>query len=146
MSFMEPEIYFCFHKIPPLIPILNPVHTFLPYFLRSSLILCTNQHLGLPSFLFASGFLTKILYVFFISPIRATCSFHRILLYLITLIIFGKVYTLWSSSLYSLLQLPTSFSLVGSNILLTTLFLNNPQSLLLSSCEKQSFTSIQNNR
>jgi len=39
--------------------------------------------------IFPSGFLTKILYVLFISSIRATCHAHLILLDLITLIIFA---------------------------------------------------------
>jgi hypothetical protein len=43
---------------------------------------------------------------------------------LITLIIFGEVYRLQSSSLCSLLRLPASSFLLGPNILLSTLFSN----------------------
>jgi hypothetical protein len=45
----------------------------------------------------------------FLSPIRATCPSHAILLDVITQIIFGKEYRSWSSSVCSLLHSPLSF-------------------------------------
>jgi len=53
------------------------------------LILSSHLRLGHPSGLFPSGFTTKILYAFLISPIRVTCPTHVIPLGLITLIIFA---------------------------------------------------------
>jgi hypothetical protein len=53
------------------------------------------------------------LYTFLISSMRAICLSHSILLYFITLTIFGEVCNRWSSSLYGLLQLPAISSLLG---------------------------------
>ena len=50
----------------------------------SILILSSNLCLGLPSYLFPTGFPTKTLYTSLLSPIRATCPTHLILLALIT--------------------------------------------------------------
>jgi hypothetical protein len=58
------------------------------------------------------------------SPMRATCPAHLILLALITLTILGEEYKPCSSSLLSFLQPPVTSSLLGPNILLSTLFSN----------------------
>jgi hypothetical protein len=86
-------------------------------------MLSSHLHLGLPSGLFSSGFLTKILHAFLFSPC-ATCPAHHNLLDLIILIIFGKAYTLRSSSICYFLQPPITSSLFSPNILLGILFLN----------------------
>jgi len=124
---MEPEFHYRVHKIPPLVHILrqmNPVHTFPTHFpnMHSNIIfhLCP----GLPNGLFLSGFPTKILYTFLISPMRATHLAPHILLDFITLIIYNERYNLWRSSLCSLLQPPITSSLLGRNILISTLFSN----------------------
>ena len=49
---------------------------------------------------------------------------HLSLLNLITRMIFGEEYRVWSSSLCSLLHSPVTLSLSGPNILLSTLFLS----------------------
>jgi hypothetical protein len=62
--------------------------------LRFVLILSCHIGLGLPSGLSLSGFPTKILYALLLSPVRATCFVHLILLNLIILIILGEEYKL----------------------------------------------------
>jgi len=91
---------------------------------RSILILSSHLCLGLPSSLFPSGFPTKFLYTSLLSPIRATCSAHLILLNFITRIILGEEYRTLSSSSCSFLHSPFTSSLLDPNILLNTLFSN----------------------
>jgi hypothetical protein len=52
--------------------------------------LFSDIRLGLPSYIFPSGFPTKILYVFLISPVRSTCLAHFVLIDSIVLIVFGE--------------------------------------------------------
>ena len=87
---------------------------------RSILILSTQIRLGLPSGLFPSGFPTKTLYTPLSSPI---CPAHLILLDFITHTILGEEYKSFSSSLCNLLHSPVTLSLLGLNILLTTMSL-----------------------
>ena len=112
----------------------------LPTSWSSILILSSHLHLSLPSGLFPTGFLTKTLYTPFLSPMNATCHSHLILLYFITRIIFGEVYSSLSFSLCSFLHsLVTSFFL--GPIFSSTPYPQTPS----AKCERPSFTPIHNN-
>jgi len=72
----------------------------------SILILFSHTNLGPPSGHFLSGLPTKTTYASHLSPIRAICPTHLFILDIITRIIFGEEYRVWSSSLCSLLDSP----------------------------------------
>jgi hypothetical protein len=102
-----------------------------------SIQMSSHLRLGLRHGLFLSGFATKILYTFIICTVCAACHNHLILLNLIALIIFGKACKLWSS-LCSLLQPPSTSSLLGPNILLTPCS-QTPSICVLSSVRETKF-------
>jgi hypothetical protein len=85
--------------------------------------LSSHAHLCFTSSLFSSGFPINILYVLLISHMHATCPTNLILLNFITHIL-DEEYKLWSSLLHNILQPPDTSSLIGPNILLSTLFPN----------------------
>ena len=91
---------------------------------KSILILFSHLRLGLPSGLFPSDFPAKPLYMLLHSPTRAACPAHPILLDLITRTILGEQHRSLSSSLCSFLHSPVTSSLLGTNILPSTLFSN----------------------
>ena len=96
-----------------------------PYhFLSIHLNISCHLRLGLPSGLFPSGFPTKILHSNFLFPIRATCPANFVLFDLITRTILVEQYRSLNSSLFSFLHSPVASSLLGPNILLSTLFSN----------------------
>ena len=104
----NPKVYYRIHKSQPPVSILSqidPIHASFPQPTspRSILMLSCHLRLRLPSGLLPSGFPTKTLYAHLLSPFRATCAAYLSLLDLIT---------------------PVTLSLLGPNILLSTLFSN----------------------
>jgi len=122
----------------------NPVHKPHPTSWKSILILSSHLRLVLPSGLFPSGFLTKILYTPHLSPIPATCPSHFILLDFITRTILGEEYRSLRSSLCSFLHSPVTSSLWRPNILLNTLF-SHLQPAFLPHWQRPSVAPIENN-
>jgi hypothetical protein len=102
---------------------MNPIQNVPFYFpkIHSNIIFPSTPRSS--EWLFPSGFQTKILYAFLISPMRSTFPAYFIFLDLVTIIIFGEAYKLWSSSLCSLLQPPSTSSLLSSNNPLSALSL-----------------------
>jgi len=123
----NPKVHYRIHKSPPSVPILSqldPLHAPHHTSRRSILVIYSHLRLGLPSGLFPSGFPNKTLYMSLLSPIRATCLAHLILLDFITRTILGEQCISLSSSFCSFLHSPVTSSLLDPNIHLSTLFSN----------------------
>jgi hypothetical protein len=88
------KVHYHVCESPPQAPILsqmNPVHNFTPYFLKIHSNIILHRHLGLPT-----GFSDQKCVCISHLPMSATCPTSLILLDLITLMIFGEAWTLWS--------------------------------------------------
>ena len=100
---LNPKVRHRIHEIPSTLPLLSQIN---PFHASSSPFLKLHFHIILPStptYYRSPGLPTKILYAPLLSPIRATCSVHPILLDLITRLTFGEQYRTLSSSLCSFL-------------------------------------------
>jgi hypothetical protein len=118
------KVHYCVHQLMLLFPVLsqmNPIYTS-PNFISLRSILLLSSHLNLHfskcsisfRFSYQQSLLSHACYI----------PDHHIYLNLITLIIFGKDYNFWSSSLYGYLQPPITSFIVGPNNFLCTMFLN----------------------
>ena len=120
----NPHVHYRSHKYPPPVPILSqfdPVHAPTSHFLKIHFNI-TPIYAWISQVVFSLRFPHHNPVYTSTLPIRATCSANVILLDFFTRTILGEGYRLLIYSLYSFLHSPVSSSLLGTNILLNTLF------------------------
>jgi hypothetical protein len=112
----NPKVHYRIYKSPPPVPILsqvNPDHASPPISWRHNFTLSSHLRPVLSSGFILSGLPLKILYAPLLSPVRAACPAHLILLDLFTRTIFGEKFASLSSLLCSLLYSLVTSSLLG---------------------------------
>jgi len=140
----NPKVHYRTHRRPPPVPMLSqfdPVHTTITHLLKILLNIILPSTPGSPKWFLSSGFSSKCLYTPLLSPIRAICPAHLILLDVITRRILGEEYRSLSSSLCSFLHSPLSPKYSPPHPIP-----RHPQPTFLPQCERPSFTPVQNNR
>jgi hypothetical protein len=124
---LNPKVLYCIHNCSPPVSILsqpNLVHTPTFHFLEIHSNIILPPMPGFPQWSLSLRFPHQNPIQASLLPARDTCHAHLILLDFIIRTTLGEEYRSWSSSLWSFLHSPVTSSLLGTNILLSTLFSN----------------------